>query len=176
MKMTREMYTKQVMKYFKNPRNMGKIKNPDGVGKVGNLYCGDVMWLYIKVKKDKKGKVRIADVKFETFGCVAAIATSSMITDLAKGKTLKEALKVTREDVANALGGLPKIKVHCSVLAADALDEAIYDYLSKKKLPIPKSLAKRHERIKKETAVIEERYKDYIKLEKKIWGIKGDKK
>jgi len=160
------LYTKKVMKYFKNPKNMGRMKNPDGVGKVGNVICGDVMWLYIKVKNN-----RIADIKFETFGCVAAIATSSMITDLVKGKTIERALKITREDIVKSLGGLPKIKIHCSVLAADALNEAVYDYLSKKKLLIPKYLQEKHERIQKETKVIEETHKDYIDLEKKIWEV-----
>lgn len=164
--MSYEMYTKKVMQYFKHPKNMGRIKKPDGIGKVGNIICGDVMWLYIKVKNN-----RIADIKFETFGCTAAIATSSMITELVKGKTIEQALKITREDVANALGGLPQIKLHCSVLAADALSEAVYDYLSKNKQPIPKQLLERHERIKKETETIEKRYKDYIDLEKKIWKV-----
>jgi nitrogen fixation NifU-like protein len=167
MKMSYEMYTKKVMQYFKHPKNMGRIKNPDGIGKVGNIICGDVMSLYIKVKNK-----RIADIKFETFGCVAAIATSSMITELVKGKTIEQALKITREDVANALGGLPRIKLHCSVLAADALSEAVYDYLSKNKLPISKQLLERHERIKKETETIEKHYKDYTDLEKKIWKVR----
>ena len=166
------LYSKEVIKHFKNPCNIGKIKNPDGIGKVGNVMCGDVMWLYIKVKKDKDGKHRIADVKFETFGCVAAIATSSMITELVRGKTLEEALKLSGGDVAKALGGLPKIKLHCTALATDALNEAIFDYLSKNKLPIPKNLTKSHKKIKKETEMIEKRYNDYIKLEKKIWKIK----
>ena len=128
--------------------------------------CGDVMWLYIKVKNN-----RIVDIKFETFGCVAAIATSSMITELVKGKIIERALKITREDIVKSLGGLPPIKTHCSVLAADALSEAVYDYLSKNKLPVPKYLLERHERIKKETETVEERHKDYIALEKKVWKV-----
>jgi len=166
------LYSKKVIKHFKNPRNMGKIKNPDGIGKVGNVICGDVMWLYIKVKKDRKGKHRINNIKFQTFGCVAAIATSSMITSLAKGKTLEQAMKISRVKVTKSLGGLPKIKIHCSVLASDALNEAIYDYLNKNKLPIPKELKERHKRIRKETEMIEKKYKDYIKMEKEIWGVK----
>lgn len=166
------LYSKEVMKHFKKPHNMGRIKNPDGVGKVGNVVCGDVMYLYIKVKKDKKGRIIISDVKFETFGCVAAIATSSMITNLAKGKTIEEALKITKLDVANALGGLPKVKLHCSVLASDALVEAVHDYLTKNNLPISEELAKRHEQIKKETEFVEEKFKDYIKMEKEIWNVK----
>jgi len=122
------MYTEKVMDHFRNPRNMGEIKNPDGFGKVGNPKCGDVMAIYIKVKENK-----IIDIKFKTFGCTAAIATSSILTEIVKGKTIEDALKVTRDDVANELGGLPAIKMHCSNLAADALREAIKDYKSKKK-------------------------------------------
>ena len=122
------MYSDKVMDHFTNPRNVGEIVDPDGVGKVGNPQCGDVMWLYIKVKDD-----RIEDIKFKTFGCGAAIATSSMITELAKGKTLEEAKKISRGDVADALDGLPPVKMHCSNLAADALLEAIKDYEAKKK-------------------------------------------
>ena len=121
------MYTEKVMEHFRNPRNMGEIPNADGVGTVGNPVCGDLMTIYIKVK-DKK----IADIKFKTFGCGAAIATSSMITELAKGKTLEEALKITRGNVAESLGGLPPIKMHCSNLAADGLHAAIEDYLKKR--------------------------------------------
>jgi nitrogen fixation NifU-like protein len=121
------MYSEKVMELFRKPHNLGRMKNPDGVGKVGNPICGDVMYLYIKVKDNK-----IKDVKFETFGCAAAIATSSMITDLAKGKTLEEAEKITRENVAKEVGGLPPIKMHCSNLAADALHEAIKNYKKRK--------------------------------------------
>jgi len=122
------MYSDKVMEHFRSPRNMGEIKNADGVGTVGNPICGDLMTIYIKVKNDK-----ITDVKFKTFGCAAAIATSSMITELAKGKTLDEASKITRDNVANELDGLPPIKMHCSNLAADALREAIKDYRKKMK-------------------------------------------
>ncbi len=127
------IYTKKVLDLFKKPHNYGRMKNPDGLGKVGNPVCGDVMWLYIKVSKNRKGEEIIKDVKFETFGCVAAIATSSIITDLVIGKTIKEALKVKKDDVIKSLGGLPKIKYHCSVLAVDALHKAIEDYLVKNK-------------------------------------------
>jgi nitrogen fixation NifU-like protein len=120
------MYSDKVMEHFRSPRNMGEIKDADGVGTVGNPICGDLMTIYIKVKNDK-----IKDVKFKTFGCAAAIATSSMITELAKGKTLDEASKITRDNVANELDGLPPIKMHCSNLAADALREAIKDYRKK---------------------------------------------
>ena len=122
------MYSDDLMEHFRNPKNMGKMENPDGVGKVGNPVCGDVMYLYIKVKDN-----RVRDIRWETFGCAAAIGTSSIITELAKGKTLEEAEKITKQDVADALGGLPPIKMHCSVLSTDALKEAIADYRSKKK-------------------------------------------
>lgn len=124
-------YTQEVVKNFMNPKNVGEIKNADGVGKVGNPVCGDVMWLYIKVGKEN-GKEIIKDIKFKTFGCAAAIATSSMITQLAKGKTIKEAEKITKADVASSLKGLPPVKMHCSNLASDALKKAIEDYESKK--------------------------------------------
>lgn len=121
------MYSEKVMEHFRNPRNMGEILDADGTGTVGNPVCGDMMTIYIKVR-DK----RLDDIKFKTFGCGAAIATSSMITELAKGKTLAEAMKITRTNVANALDGLPPIKMHCSNLAADALRAAIEDYYKKK--------------------------------------------
>ncbi len=120
------MYSEKVMEHFRNPRNVGEIPDADGVGTVGNPVCGDMMTIYIKVKDS-----RIADIKFKTFGCGAAVATSSMITELAKGKTLEEALRISRQDVADSLGGLPPIKMHCSNLAADALHEAIKDYQKK---------------------------------------------
>ncbi|NMB66539.1 iron-sulfur cluster assembly scaffold protein [Candidatus Woesearchaeota archaeon] len=124
-------YSKKVMENFLHPKNMGEIKNPDGVGKVGNPVCGDVMNVYIKVSKDKDGKEILKDIKFKTFGCTAAIATSSMITQIAKGKPLEEAEKITRNDIANELEGLPPIKMHCSNLASDGLREAIKDYRKK---------------------------------------------
>ena len=120
------MYSEEVMRHFKNPRNMGELENPDGVGEVGNPVCGDVMRITIKVKDNK-----IADIRFKTFGCIAAIATSSMLTELAKGKTLEEAEKLTSKDIVDKLGGLPPLKMHCSNLAADALKKAIEDFRSK---------------------------------------------
>ena len=120
------MYSDKVMDHFTNPRNVGEIKDADGIGEIGNPVCGDIMKIYIKVKDD-----RIADIKFKTFGCGAAIATSSMITELVKGKTLEEAEKISKKTVADALGGLPANKMHCSNLAADALHKAIEDYRSK---------------------------------------------
>ena len=122
------MYSEQVMEHFKNPRNVGEIENPDGIGYVGNAVCGDVMELYIRVEDGI-----IVDAKFKTFGCGAAIATSSMVTELVKGKRVEEALKISNRAVAEALGGLPSIKMHCSVLAEEALKSAIDDYLNKSK-------------------------------------------
>jgi nitrogen fixation NifU-like protein len=119
-------YSTKVMEHFANPRNVGEITDADGIGKVGNPVCGDIMNMYIKVKDNV-----ITDVKFKTFGCGAAIATSSMATELIKGKTIEEALKITNAAVAEALGGLPKVKMHCSVLAEQAVRSAIDDYLRK---------------------------------------------
>ena len=120
------------MEHFKEPHNMGEIKAPDGIGKIGNPTCGDILWCYIKVGKNDKGEEILTDIKVKTFGCVAAIATSSMITELAMGKTLEEAKKISRDNVKDALEGLPPVKIHCSNLAADALHKAIEDYENKK--------------------------------------------
>ena len=122
-------YSKKVMDHFRNPRNVGEMENPDGVGHVGNPVCGDIMELYIKVKDGI-----IVDAKFKTFGCGAAIATSSIVTEMVKGKNIKEALKISNKAVAEALDGLPPAKMHCSVLAEDALKSAIDDYLGHQKL------------------------------------------
>ena len=128
-----QKYSKKVIDHFTRPHNQGKIKNPDGVGTVGNPKCGDIMRMYLKVVKNKKGEEIIKDVKFETLGCGAAISTSSMATDLAIGKTVDEVLSITNEMVAKELGGLPSLKMHCSNLAADALHAAIKDYKMKQK-------------------------------------------
>ena len=122
------VYSEKVMEHFKNPRNVGEMENPDGTGHVGNPVCGDIMELYIKVKDNI-----ITDARFKTFGCGAAIATSSMVTELVKGKSIDEALKISNSAVAEALGGLPPVKMHCSVLAEEALLSAIDDYKGKKK-------------------------------------------
>ena len=122
------MYSQKVMDHFMNPRNVGEIPNADGVGMEGNPVCGDSMQIFIKVEDD-----RIVDAKFRTFGCGSAIAVSSMITEMVKGKTLDEALSISKETVAEELGGLPPQKMHCSNLGADALKKAIEDYRSKKK-------------------------------------------
>lgn len=123
------VYSEKVMEYFMHPRNVGEIDNADGIGEVGNPVCGDMMTFYIKVDGD-----RLADVKFKTFGCGAAIAVSSMVSEMATGKTLDEAMKITNRSVAEELGGLPKNKLHCSNLGADALHNAIEDYRRKSKV------------------------------------------
>ena len=122
------MYSEKVIEHFTNPKNVGEIENPDGLGKVGNPTCGDLMWLYLDINDQDI----IQDIKFKTFGCAAAIATSSMVTEMAIGKHIQEAYKLTRKDVAQGLDGLPPVKLHCSNLAADALHDAIEDYMKKK--------------------------------------------
>jgi len=124
------MYTDKVMEYFQNPRNVGEIADADGVGEVGNAKCGDIMKMYLKIENDV-----ITDVKFKTFGCGAAIATSSVATEMIKGKTLEEALRVTNKDVVDFLGGLPAVKLHCSILAQEAIHAAIADFLKKNGRP-----------------------------------------
>jgi len=138
------LYSDIVMEHFNNPKNQGKIENADGVGKVGNPVCGDMLWFYIKVRDG-----RIVDIKWETYGCAAAISVSSILSDMVKGKTVEEALKISNEEILEGLGTLPPVKVHCSLLGVEALQEAIYDYLSKKRMKIPKDLQKAHERNKK---------------------------
>lgn len=144
------MYSNLVLKHFTSPKNQGRMKNPDGVGTVGNPACGDIMTVYIKVKK-KNGKETISDIKFETLGCAAAIATSSMVTQMAKGKNLDLASKITRGDIAEGLHGLPPAKMHCSNLASDALRRAIEDYKSKalKETGAPAGVKKRIRRRKR---------------------------
>lgn len=134
------MYSDRVMEHFRNPHNVGEIKDADGVGRIGNRRCGDVMWLYIKVKGG-----RIADIRFKTMGCAAAIATSSILTDMAKGKTVEEVLEITSKGLADELGGLPTVKLHCSVLAADALVEAIYDYYKRSGKEMPNGLEEKRQ-------------------------------
>jgi len=125
-------YSEKVMDHFTHPRNVGEIADASGIGTVGNPVCGDVMKMYLKIE----GNI-IVDVKFKTFGCGAALATSSMVTEMVKGKTIEEALKVTNKAVAEALGGLPPVKMHCSVLAEEALRSALKDYFKRQGLPVP---------------------------------------
>lgn len=139
------MYSEKLLEHFRNPRNYGRIEDADGVGKVGNPVCGDVMYLYIKVDDG-----RISDIKFETFGCAAAIATSSMVTEMVKGKTIEEALQVTNKAVAEALGGLPPIKMHCSLLAEEGLKAAILDYYTRHGIEPPPELVERLKQLRSE--------------------------
>jgi len=156
------MYTDKVIEHFREPHNRGKLEAYSAIGKVGNIVCGDVMWLYIKVDQDENNRDIITDISWETFGCTAAIATSSMVSDLAKGKTVEEAIALTNQDVASELGGLPPIKMHCSALAADALNEAIYSYLTQEGKAIPEALQRRHTHVEKEMAALEERYASFM--------------
>lgn len=151
------------MKHFKNPKNVGIIKNPDGKGRIGNMQCGDIMELYIKVKNNK-----ISDIKFQTFGCVVAVAVSSILTEMVKGKTIEQAMKITNKDILNKSGKVPLIKIHCSILAADALKEAIYNYLYKSKKSIPEELKKDHDRIINTLKHVEETHKEFTEFEEKI--------
>lgn len=127
-----DTYSQKIIDHFTNPRNVGEIKDADGMSEVGNPRCGDMMKLTIKVGKNEKGEEIVEDIKFKTYGCAAAIATSSMLTELAKGKTLDEAEKIGKDDIANELGGLSAIKMHCSNLAEGAMKKAIENYKSKK--------------------------------------------
>ena len=162
------LYSKEVMKHFKKPQNVGKMKDPSGTGKVGNARCGDIMYLYIKVKKDKKGREVIKDVKFETFGCTIAIANTSLLTTMIKGKTIDQALKIKREDLVKRFGGVPFVKIHCSMLAVDALSEAVYDYFKKNNRRITKDLKIRHESSERIGKEIKEKHKELVELEEKI--------
>ena len=142
------MYSEKVMDHFTNPRNVGEIENASGVGTVGNAKCGDIMRIYLKIENGI-----IEDVKFKTFGCGAAIATSSMATEMVKGKSIEEAMKLTNKAVAEALDGLPPVKMHCSLLAEQALKEALEDYFKKNNLPLPEGFDKpdaEHEEIPEE--------------------------
>lgn len=156
------MYNPKTIKYFRQPKHFGTIKNPDAIGRAGNILCGDFMILYLKIKKEKNKEI-INDIKFETFGCLAAIATSSAVCELSKGKTISQALKFNHQKINKFLGGLPPIKLHCSLLAIDALKEAIYDYLKRNNKDIPKDLEENHQRILNEQKIIEEKFKKLLK-------------
>ena len=165
------IYSKEIIKHFKNPKNVGKIKKPSGRGEAGNILCGDIMTLYLKIGENKKGEKIIEDIKFETLGCIVAIANTSLLTTLVKGKTIKEALSFKKEDLIKKLGQpLPPFKIHCSILAVDALKEAIYDYYLKNKLEISEDLEKEHRRITKTKEELEKRYKGFQTFEKEILG------
>ena len=138
------VYSKQVIEHFKNPKNMGEMKNADAVGKVGNPKCGDVLWVYLKISKNKQNKEYIKEIKFQTFGCIAAIAVSSVLTEMAKGKTIEEAKKLNNNEIVKKLGGLPPIKYHCSLLGAEALHKAIENFRIKNSESARKSKDFRH--------------------------------
>jgi nitrogen fixation NifU-like protein len=163
-------YPKEIIKHFKNPKNLGRIKKPDAVGEAGNLACGDVMRIYLKIK-EKNGKKIISDIKGEVFGCIVAIANTSMLTTMVKGKSLEDTMKIRKEELIEKLGGrekIPAFKIHCSILALDALHEAIYNYYKKKNLKIPEFLENEHKRIQATIKTIEEKHKEFVELERKI--------
>lgn len=144
-------YTAKVIDHFKNPRNEGTIEDADANSKVGSPMCGDELWLYLKIEKKKGGKdageLYIKDIKFQSFGCAASVATGSMMTEIAKGKTLKKALKLRHNEITRGLGTLPRVKIHCSLLSTDALHEAIYNYYKEHGIHIPEELEKLHQKI-----------------------------
>jgi len=164
-----KIYSKEIVKHFKNPKNVGKIKNASGIGEAGNILCGDVMKLYLKIGENKKGEKIIKDVKFQTLGCIVAIANTSLLTTMVKGKKLEDILEIKKEDLIKKLGQpLPPFKIHCSVLAVDALKAAIYDYYLKNKLEIPEDLEKEHQKITETKEELEKRYKGFQSFEKEI--------
>lgn len=145
------------MEYFTKQKYVGEIKDADGIGKVGNIMCGDIMYVYIKVGKKGKDEI-IKDIKFKTFGCVAAIASSSALAEIAKGKRLIDAVNIDRESILQRVGGLPPIKTHCSILGEEAIAEAIYDYLKKSKKKIPSEILEKHKRVMKEEQAYEKKF------------------
>lgn len=149
------MYTEKVMEHFKNPKNMGEMDNPDATAKVGNPVCGDMMDVYLKVG-ERDGEKYVEDIKFKTFGCAAAISTSSISTEIVKGMSLEEAEKISQDKIAEKLGGLPKIKMHCSSLAASGIHEAIYQYRKKEGMEISEELEKKHQLAEKTLEKTEE--------------------
>lgn len=158
-----DFYTGKVMDHFLNPRHTGRLTDYDAIGEVGNIACGDVMRIFIKVEEDEKKQPCIANISFETYGCGAAIATSSITCEMAMGKTLVEALELEKKDVVTGLESLPPQKIHCSILAIDALREAIFVYLTKQKLPIPEKLALAHQTIKKSQEILKKQYESWLK-------------
>ena len=157
-----DFYTPEVYEHFQNPRHAGVLAEATVAGEVGNVVCGDMMKIYLKVGQ-KNHEPYIENISFETYGCAAAIATSSMATDLALGKTLTVALKITKAQVIKGLTDLPPQKVHCSILAIDALGEAIYNYYISEEITVPKDLQKRHETIKKAQEILQKRYEEWTK-------------
>ncbi|MFH1968358.1 MAG: iron-sulfur cluster assembly scaffold protein [bacterium] len=162
------LYSKEVLKHFKSPKNVGRIKNPDGLGRVGNLTCGDIMYLYLIIGKDKKAREIVKDIKFETFGCTVAIANTSLLTTMVKGKTLEYAMKITKNDLIKKFKNVPLVKVHCSFLAVDALTEAIYDYFKKQGRKISAELEEKHKRAEKIGTEIKHRHSAVVELEEEL--------
>lgn len=160
---TNKPYPNNILKFLQKPKHIGVIKNADGKAKVGNPVCGDAMFFYLKIKKTKENKDVIQDVKVKTYGCVAAIATASVVASLAKGKTLEQAIKISTQDIIKKTGTLPANKLHCSFLALDALNEAIYDYLKRKKQPIPKELRRKHLISQEKQKNLIKKYKQWFK-------------
>ena len=156
-------YTGKVMDHFLNPRHVGRLEKYDSIGEVGNVVCGDVMRIYLKVELDQDQQPCVADISFETYGCGAAIATSSITCEMALGKTLTEALTLEKSDVVKGLETLPPQKIHCSILAIDALREAIFVYLQNQKLPIPEKLAQAHQVIEKQRQILQKQYEGWLK-------------
>ncbi len=156
------MYGKKVMEYFMNPKHVGVIENADAIGEVGNIYCGDKMWLYLKIEEVKDKKI-IKNVRFKTLGCVAAIASSEALARVVEGKTINEALEIKDEDILKELGSLPDAKIHCSLLAINALKEAIYNYFKKNNIEIPEELENHHKKILKMLEKAEERRRELEK-------------
>lgn len=160
--MMEAFYTKEVMEHFLHPHHAGALADYDAIGEVGNVVCGDVMRIYLKVELDEKKQPTIANISFETYGCGAAIATSSVTCDLALGKTLVQALKLDKQAVINQLQHLPVQKIHCSILAIDALHEAIYQYFSQKQMTIPATLEKIHQRLAKQKEILKKQYQKWM--------------
>jgi nitrogen fixation NifU-like protein len=156
-------YSPQVMDHFLHPHHAGALSRYDVIGEVGNIVCGDVMRIYLLVEPDERGELCIANISFETYGCGAAIATSSITCDLAMGKTLSEAQKLTKEQVITALQRLPAQKIHCSILAIDALHEAIYQYYQLKVIRIPPELQAQHDEIQQQKEFLKKQYESWLK-------------
>ncbi len=153
-------YPQNLFRFLENPQHIGKIKDADGVSQVGNPVCGDVMYLYLKMGH-RKGQEVIKDIKVQTYGCVAAIATSSTVAELAKGKTIQQAIDLTPQDILKQTGPLPPNKLHCSFLALDALTEALYDYLKKQKRPIPAKLKRKHLLVQEKQKSLKQRHPNW---------------
>ena len=159
-----DFYTPEVYDHFSNPHHAGQLPNPTSVGEVGNIVCGDMMRIYLQINPDPQtNQPTITDISFETYGCAAAIATSSITTDLAHNKTLEQALRITKDEVVKGLTNLPPQKIHCSILAVDALGEAIYNYYAQENLPIPPELQTRHDHITKQQEILNKRYEAWTK-------------